>query len=52
MIAKNTPAITIVGLCDGDGIGVGAGVTFNDHVANGNWANFKYKIENKLKGIN
>ena len=52
MIAKNTPAITIVELCDGADIGVGAGVAFNDHVGNGNWADLEYKIENKLKGNN
>ena len=32
VIHKNTPAITIVELCDSDDIGVGAGIAFNNHV--------------------
>ena len=36
IIPKNTPAITIVELCDGAGIGVGADIAFSDRVGNGN----------------
>ncbi len=41
IIAKNTPAITIVELCNRADMGVGADVAFNDHVENGNWADFE-----------
>ena len=33
-----TPAITIVGLCKGVGIGVGADIAFDDQVGEGDWA--------------
>ena len=35
---KYTPAITIVGLCEGAGIGVGADIAFNDQEGEGDWA--------------
>jgi len=41
IIPKNTPAITIVELCESADIGVGAGIAFNDHVENGNWADLE-----------
>ena len=33
-----TPAITIVGLCEGAGIGVGADIAFDDRGGEGDWA--------------
>ena len=44
IIAKNTPAITIVELCNRADMGVGADIAFNNHVENGNWADLEYKI--------
>ena len=38
---KYTPAITIVELCKGELIGVGAFVAFNDHDKKGNWADLE-----------
>ena len=40
-IAKITPAITIVELCNKAEIGVGADIAFNNHVENGNWADLR-----------
>ena len=36
IIPENTPAITIVGLCNRADIGVGADIAFNNHVENVN----------------
>ncbi len=36
-------------LCDRANMGVCAVIAFNNHIANGNWANLEYKIKNKQK---
>ena len=36
LLYLETPAITIVELCNGAEMGVGADIAFNDHVGNGN----------------
>ena len=51
-IPKNTPAITIVELCNKADIGVGADVAFNNQEENGNWADLEYKIENRVNDNN
>ena len=47
-----TPAITVVGLCDGGLTGVGADVAFNDRLGKGNWADLGKKIIVKDKERN
>ncbi len=41
IIGKERPAITSVELCNRGDRGVGADVAVNDHVENGNWAEFE-----------